>query len=563
MKRWEELSRRDLFKITGGGLTLLIAGCSSSKKLAPQSPEESKKLNAFIKEFGPVDRTVDHSKPQTTFSGDDNRRPHQILWDVEGYLKNKKVEFKEETNVVIVGGGASGLISAYQFKEYQPIVLEQAKRFGGNAKGESWKGLDYALGSAYLDAPHKGTPMEYYFKEFGFNDLAVRRQDADPVEVNGKLYRGFWEGETEPALKAKYEKLHHLFESMNLEKERPFPFIPSLTNEHLESVKYYDQWSLHEFLTKYLEGIPQHLETALEHYCYSTYAATAKEISAAAALNFLAQEMEPICPAPGGNACYAERVLNRLLEYVPSENLRASSIVVRVKVEGDSSYVYYEDHKGQLHEIKAKAVIMCCPKFVVKNILQDIENDRLEAISNIKFRSYMTANLLLKKVPEEKFYDLFMVDEGKLKSKNPEKHSELMDATDIILANFASPEHKDYSVLTFYRAFPHDNARSELYKTGSYEKQKAKLERQINKKILPMLKLSKADVVGLRLTLWGHALPISYKGVYRSGDIDILRRPFKEKVFFVEQDNWSYPSFQTGATEVALLKKQIEQILDG
>lgn len=561
MKRWEQLSRRDFFKLTSGGITLLAAGCST-KKLAPQSAEEAQKVHEFVKAFGPIDRTVDFSKPQTTFGGDDNRRPHKILWDVDTYLAGKKVELKEEANVVIVGGGASGLISAYQFKEYQPIVLEQAKRFGGNAKGESWNGLDYSLGSAYLDFPHKGTPMDEYFKEFGFFELATRRNDPDPVELKGKLYRGFWDGETEKLDEAKYKKLHALFDKLYYEKGETFPLIPSLKPEHLEAVKHYDQWSLKEYLETYLEGIPPFLETALEHYCYSTYACSASEISAAAAFNFLAQEMEPICVASGGNSKYAERVLERLLDHVPKENLRASSIVVRVKVDGDASYVYYEDEQGRLREIKAKVVIMCCPKFVVKHILQGIEPDRLEAIDRLKFRSYMTANLLVKDVPEEKFYDLFMVDEGKMKSKDTETHSESMNATDVILANFSSPGVTDHSVLTFYRAFPYDGARANLYQKGSYEKYKAKFEKQIREDILPMLKLKQEDVIALRLTLWGHALPLSQKGFYKGGDHAILRRPFKEKVFFVEQDNWAYPSFQTGATDVALMKKDILSVLD-
>ena len=227
MRRWEQVSRRNFLKLSASGVTLLASSCASDVKRSLDQEESAKQLE-FITKYGPIDRTIDFSKKQLRFSGDDNRRPHGILWDVEGYLKNKKIDIKEETNLVIVGGGASGLVSAYQFKEYAPIVLEQAKRFGGNAKGEAWNGLDYSIGSAYLDAPHKGTPMDYYFKEFGFHDVAVRRTDPDPVEVQGKLYRGFWEGEAEVEHKAKYEKLHHLFESMYYEKERPFPFIPSL-----------------------------------------------------------------------------------------------------------------------------------------------------------------------------------------------------------------------------------------------------------------------------------------------------------------------------------------------
>ena len=84
----------------------------------------------FLTQFGPIDRTIgDHA--ETLFSGDDFSRPHRVLWDLPAYFATHPIPEPEETvPLVIIGGGASGLFSAYQLSQYQPIVLEQAARLG-------------------------------------------------------------------------------------------------------------------------------------------------------------------------------------------------------------------------------------------------------------------------------------------------------------------------------------------------------------------------------------------------------------------------------------------------
>ncbi len=131
---------------------------------------------------------------------------------------------------------------------------------------------------------------------------------------------------------------------------------------------------------------------------------------------------------------------------------------------------------------------------------------------------------------------------------------------DFVLANFAQ-KREGVSVLTFYRAFPYDAARGNLYKPSSYGTYRARFETQIEKEILPLLGLDPKQVVDLRMTRWGHALPVSAKGLYSDDTVDNLRRPFKGRVFFVEQDNWAYPAFYTGATEAAHFAPAIRKLL--
>lgn len=559
MKRWEYLlNRRRFLKVSAvSGLTLLLSNCNGRRFRTNSKLSRDE----FIAKFGPIDRTLGDTTPPAFF-GDDNGRPHRIFYNLPFYLKNNKVQDPIETaNMVIVGGGMSGLFSAYTFRKHKPIILEQASRLGGNAKGQSWNGVDYAIGAAYLDTPHVGQPMYDYFEELGLREILVPRYEVDPVENDGILYYRFWEGEAEPEAYEKYKKMNQFFADLNKAEEDAFPFIPALKPEHWDSVKYFDQWNLHELLSKTVGGkLSPKLETAIEHYCWSSYACSSQELSAAAGLNFLAQEINPILIGAGGNAKVGERILERLLRVLPATNLRCNSIAVNVAVKGDHAIVTYEDSQKILRQIKTKAVIMACPKFVAARIIPDLEPERLEAISKLRYRSYMTANLLIKRKMARRAYDIFLINDGKVNLKDIKVAQDKINGTDFVMANFAAHD-TTVNVLTFYRAFPYDGARAELNTPSAFALYKKKFEDQIDKVILPLMNIDAKDIIDLRLALWGHALPVAKQGIFRGDIIPTLRKPFKNRIFFIEQDNWAYPSTQTGATDVALMKSEISKFL--
>lgn len=459
------------------------------------------------------------------------------------------------------------------------MILEQAERFGGNAKGESWSGIDYSIGAAYVDEPKPGTSMYRYYQDLNLSSHMAQREGSDPVEAKGKLYSDFWEGGAEPKDAKVYKKLENFFASLVAGKDHAFPSVPAESAAEMESVRYYDKWSLHQIVSKVLGGrIPPHLETMLEHYCWSTYAASSTELSAAAALNFLAHEAMPIRVGAGGNSKVAEILVARLLKELSPQSLRPSSLAVQVDVQNNNRVrILYEDGQQKLREVSAKAVVMCCPKFVVGKILDGVEPTRLKAIKSLNYRSYMTANLLIDAPIEQVGYDIYMTGQAKTDVKNVEKSQRDFNATDFIVANFASP-HPNRTVLTFYRAFPYDGGRRELFYPSTqassrhpangadpqsqiYESFRKSFEEQIERQIVPLLKMNPKSVRDLRMARWGHALPVATTGIYRGDTIAQLRAPFRDRVFFVEQDNWACPALTTGATESALISPQVAKLL--
>src|SRR5438552_2558551 len=140
MKNWQHvLSRRDFVRLTlQGGVAVLIGGCANFRpELSNSRDLDTSDASEFLKTYSPIDRTLGEVVPRQFSGGDVNDRPHGILWDLPGYFQTHKVEGKpEEASVVVIGGGMSGLFSTYALRKLQPILLEQAPRFGGNAKGQ-------------------------------------------------------------------------------------------------------------------------------------------------------------------------------------------------------------------------------------------------------------------------------------------------------------------------------------------------------------------------------------------------------------------------------------------
>src|SRR5712691_4100730 len=73
--------------------------------------------------------------PTTIFGGEQNKICHQVRDGTQFTLPRPSAEYE----VVIVGGGPSGLMTAYRLRNLNLLLLEKEPRLGGNAISEQWR----------------------------------------------------------------------------------------------------------------------------------------------------------------------------------------------------------------------------------------------------------------------------------------------------------------------------------------------------------------------------------------------------------------------------------------
>lgn len=552
------LSRRAFVKLIAAGTASLYLRPAWAGVPAPGASTAT----------GPIDRGIGEAAP-ALFSGDDPRRAHRILWDKPAWLAAHGGRYPapaERVPLAVVGGGLGGLTAAYLLRKHQPVVLEQAARFGGNARGESWRGMDYAIGAAYFTAPDEGSPLAALYAELGVDRLWRRKPEGHPVALDGRLVEDFWRGETVPvAQRRQFRDLAGYFHRLyNEEGGLRYPQIPAATAAERAHVDALDRSSFRRHVEARLDGrrLHPHIRTAFEHYCWSSFGASFSEVGAAAGLNFFAAEFGEILVTPGGNAAIAERLHERLGRQLPEGHLQAGALVANVRAVPDGFEVAYEDAAGSLRCLHARAVVMACPKFVAARLVEDLEPERIDAIRRLRYRSYLVANVLLERRLAQAPYDLYLLGSGETDRRDIRAAATRQGATDVVFGQFLHPDAAS-SVLTLYRPLPFDGARPELLAEAAYANVLREFEAQVVGGILPLLNLRREDIAGIRLARWGHALPVAETGLIAGGTVDRLRKPFRGGMFFVQQDNWALPAIETATAEAFHWAPRVEKYLAG
>jgi len=539
---------------SGGILLSSLSRCFGDLKPYQRSP------NQF--DIGPIDREATRS-PQVTFSGDSFDWPHHVIRDgnypKDGAPNGRRVKDPKLHDVIIIGAGMAGMVAAWKLREFSPLVIEQAARLGGNSRGESWMGTDYSIGAAYITNPEPGGEIDLFLKEIDAYKFLVESGETAPVILNQQRVRNFWEGYGDSDfIEASQTLKSYLLDVYNEHNGRVFPEIPFRSNKARDAVLELDKYSFYDLLKSVVKKeLPPEIYNLVEHYCWSSFGASSHELSAAAGVNFYSCEFDSVWVAPGGNAGIVERIYHLL----PEELFRVSELVFHVSIEGSEVLVKSCLKDGTVNLYRARTVVFAAPKFVASRVIANLEPRRLEAIAYLQYRAYLVANVLLNRTLKERFYDLYFSSKDSA-DLNAFTASEKDGITDVILANFADRDGKN-SVLSLYRAYPFNGGRGIVFGMDNVRDVRNDFARQIYSEILPLFGCDQSNVSDIRLTRWGHAMPVAERGIYRKKLPEILSAVFQDRVFFAEQDNWALPCFETACTEGLRVGSEVNTFLRG
>lgn len=495
---------------------------------------------------------------QREFAGDRPMRAHHALWDKDNYLKSKGgiPAPSENVSVVVVGGGMSGLLAANQIADLKPIVLEQAAQFGGNAKAERWEGAHYSIGAAYINVPEDGSAIAQLLKDL--NLVPKFRSETgqnEAITMNGKFSFPFWQGVTDPPRAAEFKKVFDKLITMAT-SEDGLPAIPPPANQDPEDRKELnrlDNMSFADWTKSTFGQIHPHIEELFHQYCWSAFCADFNEVSAAQAINFLCADLVVIQTVPGGNAGITQALYDRLGKSLPDCSLRAGCLVVDISQDAGGVRVCYEGPDGNLKTVQAKAVVNTAAKFISKVVLTGVPDDQWDAMDTLKYRAYVVGNVLMKSPLKSPGYDVYCL-RGQVPG-DPKDEIQSRVWTDLTYATWAQDDQGAHGVLSLYRPYAYDGGRKELYQDGAYEKLKADFQNAVPT-LVTQIGLDPANIVEIRLSRWGHALPVAAKGLIADGTLERASKPIG-RVFFGQQDNWASPCFEsafqcaTGAADSA------------
>jgi protoporphyrinogen oxidase len=495
------------------------------------------------------------------FNGDNINRPHDILWNIDGYVAKKGGIPAPSvfTKIVVAGGGMSGLLSAYHLKHHAPILLEQDNVFGGNSKGENFDGSFYSIGAAYVTIPDEGSDVEKFFAETGIAEKLKHESDTDTsVNFKNKLMKNFWQGASDPENADQFIMVE---KELRRICEEAYPDIPWVEDSAIsfEELCALDAISFDEWLTKTFSVVHPHVREYFQAYCWSSFGGSIDELSAAQVLNFVTSEVDGVLALPGGNSYITQTLHTQLKSDLPQGHVLSEAFVLRVKIQDSGKvWVTFESKEGNLVTVECDQVICAFPKFVAERVVADIEAERIKAIDFIPYRGYIVTNVILDSAVKSAGYDIFCLNGKMQETPSPMKPPKKL-MTDVVYGSWAQNDEVNYSVLTMYRPLPFDGARQFLFSPFSHQKHLIQSQNEITE-FLKTVNISMDMVKGYRLTRWGHSLPLARKGLIADGTVAKLIAPIQNKIFFVNQDNWVNPAFECAFSESLTAAQLIESL---
>jgi protoporphyrinogen oxidase len=498
-------NRRDFIKFVVAGA--VTAGCPIDLSLvAAQTGDAQKHHGADV-------------------DGEDNRICHQVR---DGRVFSRPPASARH-DVVIVGGGVSGLAAAYRLQHRDFLLLEKEPHWGGNAYEMEYEGNIYGTGSAFL------TKDEYAYafsKEIGLEMLPIDSSDASIIR--GELVPDTWGDGLDklpyaPPVRESFKKFKKEMLAIDVEKrgkevyEKPF--------------------------SDFLKGYPEELKLWWDSFGPSNWGATSEETTAGLAIEALQEMVEESRTDdrytwPGGLGAITKKLADILLPKY-KDRMQTGATTVAVVSEKEQVLVTYM-LGGELKTVAAKAVIMATPKFITRRIVEGLPEKQSDAMHQIRYIPYPVVNLIFDKPVFNHGYDTWCPGNA---------------FTDVVVADWVIRKQPGYqqkfNILSCYTPMKEDERGYLLNEIGA--RRIAANVLSDFQKLMPGLNV---DPIEVHIYRRGHPLYMSTPGLYTQ--VQPLARQPLDRVFFANTDSEGPESTtNTGILAAQRAVKEVEARLAG
>jgi protoporphyrinogen oxidase len=470
-------------------------------------------------------QNTDAKKNGAAVDGEDNQICHQVR---DGKVFTRPAASGHH-DVVIVGGGISGLAAAYRLQQRDFLLLEKEPHWGGNAYSMEHDGVEYATGSAFL---WKDSEAFRFAKEIGLQPLPIDSPDGSII--NGEFIPDTWgDGVGKlpypPYIREGFKKFKKEMLAIDLEKH----------GQELYNVPFSDFMKLY----------PSEIRKWWDTYGPSNWGATSEETAAALAIeelqNMVIQSRSDNRYTWPGGLGAVTKALVAILQPKRGDRMLAGATTVAVVQEKEEVQITYM-HDGELKTVAAKAVIMATPKFITRRIVDGIPDGQSQAMQQIRYIPYPVVNLIFERPVFNKGYDTWCPGNT---------------FTDFVVADWVTRKqsgHKSkHSVISCYTPMKEEDRGYLLNEIGA-----RKIAANVLRDFQNLMPGFDVDPIEVHIYRRGHPMYKASPGLFTHVQ-PLVRRPLN-RIFFANTDSQG-PESTTNEALVAARRavREVESRLSG
>ena len=293
-------------------------------------------------------------------------------------------------DVVIIGGGISGLTLAYLLRNENILLLEKEDVAGGRIVSDQWEGFHYPKGCEYTGEPEG--EIATWLDELGLNAVQVP-PPTDAVAYEGTIYYG------ENILG--YLDREGRWDYWDLQDE-----LSELNEGGIEEAVFEHPEDLADFAHLDSQSVAEWLQANDYHSLVQLFVNVENRGLFGANnqdLSFLFNIPEMAYDLPDRSDAYTSEVYtfsNGMIAVVDtlvgllSDRVKTGAEVSQVRVNGDESVSVTYHQGGETNAVRANKVVLTTPAPITASIvLNGFSQAVRQALKSISYSTYVTLNL--------------------------------------------------------------------------------------------------------------------------------------------------------------------------